>query len=136
MLERNTDPSPKELAWFGLALLAFFLVIGGVVWWRTDSLQIPRILWGVGVGICLLYYAVPPIRRSIFIGWTTLTYPLGWLLTHAILAFVYYGLVTPAGLVMHLVGRDPMTRSLDPEASSYWIEREQTTERSRYFRQF
>ena len=32
--------------------------------------------------------------------------------------------------------KDPMQRQLDPDAKSYWVERDQTTDPARYFRQF
>jgi len=136
MIEINKNPGKTELRWFGLALLAFFSILGGMVFWRTGSLAVPRVLWTIGVSITALYYLAPPLRRPLFIGWSYLTFPLGWLLTHAILAIVYFVLLTPVGLVMKILGRDPLTRSFDPEKDSYWVRRPPTSEPSRYFRQY
>ena len=38
-----------------------------------------------------------------------------------LLIAVYYLLVTPAGLLSRLVGRDPLARRWDRGARSYWI---------------
>lgn len=136
MLEINRNPSRRDLAWFGLALTLFFGVVGGIVLWRTGSLLAAQILWGIGVTVGVLYYAVPPLRRPVFVGWSILTYPLGWLLSYLVMAVIYYLLVTPIGWVLRLVRRDPMERRFDPDASSYWVERPPTPEPGRYFRQF
>jgi len=40
-----------------------------------------------------------------------------------ILGLLYFGLITPFGLVMRLKGHDPMKRGFDPNAKSYWIPR-------------
>ena len=59
----------------------------------------------------------------IYLGMAYAAFPIGLVISHAILAAVYYAVLTPIGLLMHLVGRDPMRRRFDPQAESYWIER-------------
>ncbi len=61
--------------------------------------------------------------------------PIGWVLSHALLAAVFYGVVLPVGLAMRLAGRDPMTRRLDRAAASYWVGRERVDGSERYFKQ-
>lgn len=136
MLEINRNPSRRELAWFGLALGCFFAILGGMIAWRTGAVLVPRVLWATGAVVVALYYAVPPLRRPIFVAWTTLTFPIGWLLTHLVLALIYYLVLTPAGLVMRLAGHDPMRRRFDRGAASYWDERPPQRESASYFRQF
>jgi hypothetical protein len=62
--------------------------------------------------------------------------PIGWTISHLVLGAVYYLVLTPIGLVMRLLGRDPMQRRFDRSAKSYWIERTPRTDPSRHFRQF
>ena len=40
-----------------------------------------------------------------------------------IMAVIYFGVVTPTGLVMRAVGKDPLRLRRDPNAESYWIHR-------------
>jgi len=40
------------------------------------------------------------------------------------LAILFYGVVTPTGLLMRLFGKDPLRLRFDREAKSYWIARE------------
>jgi hypothetical protein len=68
--------------------------------------------------------------------WLLLFLPLAWSVSTLLLVLVYYFVLTPIGLAMRLVGRDPMNRKFDREAASYWVKRDQGTESDRYFRQF
>ena len=52
------------------------------------------------------------------------------------LLLVYYGLVTPIGLVFRLMGRDPLQRRFDRALDSYWIRRRSSLPAKRYFQQF
>jgi hypothetical protein len=53
-----------------------------------------------------------------------------------VLAMVYYGIFTPIGLGLRLMGRDPLRRRFDPQARSYWVDRRAPADVKRYFRQF
>lgn len=41
-----------------------------------------------------------------------------------IMGLVFFLTVTPTGLIMRAMGKDPLNRKLDRAAKSYWIERE------------
>ena len=63
-------------------------------------------------------------------------FPIGWTVSHAILALLYYGILTPIGLIMRLIGYDPLSRRLRSEDRTYWEEYSPEGDRKRYFRQF
>ena len=136
MIEINKNPSPRELRWFGVLFLAFSGVLGAVVIWRFGAMRVSTWIWGVGAGVTLVYYVVPPLRRSVYLAWMYLTYPIGWVVTNLILAAVYFLLLTPIGLVRRARGHDPLTRRIDRDASTYWIEHRPDADPKRYFRQF
>ncbi len=56
--------------------------------------------------------------------WMALALLLGRIVTPLVMGLIYFGLVTPLGLLMRLSGKDPMLRRFDSAASTYWIERE------------
>jgi hypothetical protein len=136
LIELKTDATKKELAWFGLLLLAFTGIVGLLVWRATGALNAPRYIWGAGVVLATVYYAVPPLRRPMFLGWMYAAYPIGWVVSHVLLGIIYFGILTPIGKLMAAFGYDPMERRFDRAASSYWVERERHTDPTRYFRQF
>jgi hypothetical protein len=53
-----------------------------------------------------------------------------------LVALAFYFLITPIGLIMRLIGRDPMNRAFDRSANTYWIARDPRTSASQYFKQF
>ncbi len=136
LIEINKNPSKTELNVFGLLLLLFAGLVGGVVYYWTSSLDIPKIIWGVGAALTAVYYAVPPIRRPLYLGWMYAAYPIGFTISHLILGAVYYLMIAPFGKIMGAMGRDPMRRTIDRSRASYWEPHQQETDNTRYFRQF
>jgi len=136
LLEINRNPSRRDLAWFGLVLFLFFLVIGGVLGRALASDVARYVAWAAGAILALAYYAVPGWRRPMFVGWMYAAYPIGFVMSHLLLGVVYFGVVTPIGLLMRAMGHDPMTRRFDRSATTYWVERQQVSDVKRYFRQF
>jgi ABC-type uncharacterized transport system permease subunit len=133
MIQVNRNPSPAELRWFGLILGLVIAVVGVALWWRWSA-SAGITLWIVAGAIGVLYYALPSIRRHVYVGWSYLTFPIGWLITHVLLAIAYYLVLTPTGLVLRLAGRDPMRRRRD--VRSNWTAHRPVTDPARYFKQF
>jgi len=136
LLERDREPSERELRWFGLTLLGFFGLIGGLIYHRSSGLRAPIILWSAATTFAIVYYALPAIRRLAFRTWMTVTYPIGWTVSHLVLGIFYFLVFTPIGLLMRLLGRDSMRRRFDRDQPTYWIEHPTTANLSRYWRQF
>ena len=137
VVDINWKPTPRAQWWFvGFWLPAFFLLLGGILLWRTGSFPVSMGVWAVGGVITALGCFVPTLRRPLWIGWMCAAYPMGWIVSHLLLAAIFYLVVTPVGIVMRLVGRDPLRRTMDRSASTYWIPHTSETDVSRYFRQY
>ncbi len=128
-------PSAGELRWFGLTLLAVFGVVGALLAWRLESLAAARALWLTGALLAAVYYAVRPLRVPLFRAWMAAVTPIGWAVSHALLALIYYLVLTPIGLVRRALGRDALDRRFDRSAPSYWTEHDPGGDVSRYLRQ-
>lgn len=136
IIEINKNPSKRELNWFGLLFLLFFGIVGGIVWFNTKSLRAPAIIWSTAAVIVIVYYAAPQVRRPLYLVWMYAALPLGWIMSHLVLAAIFYGVITPIGLLMRLLGKDPMQRKIDRTATTYWTEHHPGGDAARYFRQF
>ncbi len=136
LIELNKTPSRHELLWFGARFALFFGQIGGLIWWKFEAATVAYVVWSIAATITIVFYALPPIRKPIYLGWIHLAYPIGWVVSHTAMAIIYYLVFTPIGLIMRLFGRDPMERRLDRSAASYWVEHDPAGEPGRYFRQF
>jgi hypothetical protein len=64
-------------------------------------------------------HVLAPARR----GWIKIGYWLGFVINPVVLGAVYCVVFVPFGLLMRLVGRDPMARRFDPAAKTYWVAR-------------
>ena len=57
--------------------------------------------------------------------WFRLGMLLGSIIAPVVMVLVYVLTVLPVGLCFRLLGKDPLARKPDPQATTYWIEREQ-----------
>jgi hypothetical protein len=133
----NRHPTGRELGQFGLVWLGFLTLFGGVAWFRFDSPTVATVLWLLAVVVPVTGWLIPALMRLVYLAMSYLAWPIGFVVSHVVLAVVYYLVVTPIGLVMRLLRYDPLRRRFDRSAESYWIERK-AAERgpARYFRQF
>ena len=76
------------------------------------------------------------VTKGLYLSFMVVTLPIGWTIGHTLMFLFYYGLLMPVGLFFRLVGRDPLHRKLDPQASTYWIPHNQAQGKKRYFHQF
>ncbi len=122
---KEIDTSKKALRSFGWVVGGVLLVIAAVVWWRNDFAVTTAVavLGGIGGALVVLGLTVPVVLKPVYRVWMALAVVLGFIMTRVILSVVYYLVVTPIGLVMRLFDKDPIHRRIDPEASSYWIEK-------------
>jgi hypothetical protein len=135
MLFRSNEPTAADLRWFGVSLAALPAVVGAVAWFRFDATTTAAALWIAAVAIAAVYYTIPPLRRPIHRAWTIATFPIAWVMSHLILAIVYFGVLTPIGLCFRIARRDPLRLRSHP-AETYWIPRtEAETPKTRYFQQ-
>jgi tetrahydromethanopterin S-methyltransferase subunit C len=135
MMEVNWNPSRKELRQFGFLCLLFF---GGIAAWRYYHYGVTtgvEILTALALAGGVLGAVAPQLLKWIFVGWIVAVFPIGWTVSHLLLGFIYYFLITPIGLLLRALGNDPMNRTLDRNTKSYWSEHEQAPV-ARYFRQF
>jgi hypothetical protein len=93
-------------------------------------------LWALAALSGILAAAAPEALRPLYIVLSVVGAPIGWLVSHVVLAVVYYGILTPIGLALRLCGRDPLRRKFDPQAPSYWVDRPPARNVKSYFRQF
>ena len=136
MIEINWHPSRKELNIFAALWLVFFSIVAFVVYRRFGSAQIALTIVCVAAAVIVVGLAIPRWLRIVYLTWTLIGFPIGWLVSHAVLAAVYYGVVTPVGLLMRMFGRDPMCRRWDRERKSYWEPRPPRDDVQSYFKQF
>ena len=136
MLDINWNPSQRDLRQFALLCVLFGGLVGALVLYRTGSWPVPAAIWGVSATVGALGLLKPALVRPVFVGWIAAAYPIGWTISHLVLALTFYLVLTPIGLLMRLVGRDPLGRRPHRSPGSYWIPHEPPRDPASYFRQF
>lgn len=135
-MEINWHPTRKELRVFSALWIVFFAIIGGIVYRRTGS---SGLAWAILLGAALVGIGGllwPRAIRPVYLVWMVAAFPIGWTISHLVLAAVFYFLCTPIGLLLRLAGKDAMKRSFDRGADSYWDPKTSPREPRSYFRQY
>lgn len=103
---------------FGLAVGGAFLALGALVRWRGGGGTVPLALGALLVaGGLLAPRALAPVHRA----WMGLALVLSKVTTPITMGAIYFLVITPIGVVMRLLGRNPMVHR--PVQDSYWVER-------------
>ena len=122
-MKMDHRPDAKELRNFGLLIGAVFSLIG--LWpilFRGDPLR----LWAVIAGSLLIIAGslVPTWLAPIHRGWMWAGHLLGWMNTRILLGLIFYGLITPIGIVFRLLGKDTMRQAFSDTSSTYRVNRQ------------
>jgi len=116
---------------FALTVGAAFLVLAGITWWRDHALLM-RVFTGLGGSLVLLGVVIPGHLGPIYRAWMGMALLISKVTTPIFLGIVYFLAIAPIGLVMRLIGKDPLRHK--PEDGSFWLSR--STERGTMSNQF
>jgi hypothetical protein len=137
LIEINHHPSRRELRQFaGIWFPAMMAFIGWLVWSKADFPAIAIIVWSIGAVVSVVGWFDPAFMRLIYVGWMYAAFPIGWTVSHLLLAVIFYLILTPIGLVARLCGRDRLNMKWNRSLPSYWVPHATVTDPKRYFRQF
>lgn len=143
----NWQPDRRALRTFGV--LAFLICAGlGTATLATHVLfgfelsagaarRTAIITWILGAAAGTLAAAGPDRLRPVYVLLMVITFPIGVVVSYALLALLFFFVITPIGLIFRLAGRDALGRKRDAHASSYWVRRRPAADdMERYFRQY
>jgi Saxitoxin biosynthesis operon protein SxtJ len=132
----DRHPAPDQLRSFGVLLAIFVPVLGVLIWWRTGRFDAGTTIWIAGGVLTAIYWMVPPVRRLVYVGWMYAAFPIGWTVSHILMALIFYLVITPIGWMMRATGRDPLFKRFDRSARTYWMPHTRQGGPGRYFRQY
>ena len=110
----------KELRSFGLLVGGVFSVIGA---WPLLMRGEPFRLWAIGLGgvLILLGVVMPSVLAPLHKAWMWIGHILGWINTRILLTIVFFGLVTPMGILFRLMGKDTMKQAFTQNSPTYRV---------------
>ena len=129
------NPQAKQLRQFaGIWFPAFCALVGWSIARKTGHWHEVEVVWIVAGVISIAGLVFPPIIRPVFVGLILLTYPIGWVVSHVLLGLIFYGIVTPIGIILRLTGHDPLQINA-PLGNSLWKSPTGKTDPASYLRQ-
>ena len=145
LVELNLRPDEETLRQFGWIALAGFGFLALIAWFEL-------LIFGFGLGaarglvsggfailaVLAAFFSLvfPRANWPIYVGLSLVAFPIGWVVSNLVLGALFYGLITPVGLIFKLIRRDPLNRRFEPEATSYWQESQGDRPLETYFKQF
>jgi hypothetical protein len=107
---------------FGLTTGAIIVLLFVLFFpWVFNIETMPVWPWILAGALWLPALLFPSLLRPVYSTWMKIGHGIGWVNTRIILAVLFYGMLLPMGLVMLLLGKDPMTRKYDSTVSSYRV---------------
>ena len=135
MIAIQWNPSEKQLRQFaGIWFPAFCGLVGWSIGQKTGHWSEVEIGWVLAGLLSVGGLILPALMRPIFVGLILLTFPIGWVVSHLLLGLIFYGVVTPIGLILRISGHDPLQLK-KPSGNSVWKTSVGKTDATRYLRQ-
>ncbi len=117
----NQHTEKRQLRDFGMLVGGVFTIIGLWPIIRGESIRI----WALGIGSILIVAGafLPFVLTPVYRAWMWIGHVLGWINTRILLGVVFYGLVTPIGVLFRLMGKDAMRQMTEESSSTYRVMR-------------
>jgi hypothetical protein len=133
--DATARPTDRKLREFAAASAALCLALA--IWRFTSGNT-----WIVGAWLLIAATAIgvacwrPRWLAPLFTAAMIVTFPLAWAVSLALLALVFYLVITPLALVFRVTGRDALTRRPQPDQASYWQAQPPAEQPQRYLQQY
>jgi hypothetical protein len=120
--DRKAPVSSSSNRAFGLVFGAVFAIIALWPWVFGGQIRI----WSAVVGavFVLVAWLWPAVLAPLNRVWTRFGLLLHRVVSPVVLGVMFFVVITPMGLVMRALGKDPLRLRLDRNARSYWIDRQ------------
>jgi len=121
----------SELRSFGLTMA---LILGGISIYSLFNQSQLGLLWiAITVFFGTLGLLAPAALRPIEKGWIKLGELMGMVVTPIVMGVMFFGIITPIGLLMRAIGKDLLDQKIDKGVTTHWKKTEPITDKSRYF---
>ncbi len=117
----QSEPSPKQLRQFSITLGLIFLV--GLIWSQVKENQILAGFFLVLLIFLLMGWLWRPLLIFFYRLWMSLSHLLGALMSRIILTLIFFLIFTPIGLILKVIGKQPLDLKIEKEKLGYWHQR-------------
>jgi predicted anti-sigma-YlaC factor YlaD len=121
MAMRTPELNKHELRKFGLMTGVIVVILFGLFLPWVFGRSYPYWPWVIASILWVLAILAPLALKPIYIGWMKVGHVLGWINTRIILGLMFYTVFFAVGLVLKVLGKDPMSREIDKSIESYRV---------------
>lgn len=132
LLKPNLNPEAKDLRLFGLLSAA---AMAASSWWWVQTFRLQTIGFVVAAVVAAVALLFPQRLRLIYLATAYLLMPVGRVVGEVILVFIYFGVITPIGVIRRTLRRQRRDKSLT-EPASFWVSAPQQPDAESYLRQY
>ena len=135
-------PTSRQLREF--AITGTILLSAGAIW-RVLSpggmLSVASLL-ALACLVVVVGFFRPRWLAPVFTTSMVAVFPFAWLVSHLLLAIIYFGVITPLGLAFRLIGRDPLgrdrpeNRASPKDDGSHWRDKTSASCSAQYLKQY
>lgn len=132
-LDAKHPATKSELRQFGLLVGGAFALLGVIAWWRHRPAIVFATAAVIGGALLLTGLVAPALLARVYGVWMRLAVLLSRVTTPIFMGVVYFVVLTPVGVVMRAIRKNPRGAS---ERGSAWVTRPLDARRSTLERQF
>ena len=128
------NPSLRQLRHFAALSVVVF---GGLAVWHAydENTMTAIVLAALAAGLGAAGLLSPSVLRPVFVGWMIVAFPIGWVVSHVLLA-VLFAAIIPVAIVFRRRGRDVLQLGRRADRTTYWIPKAGASDVKSYLRQF
>lgn len=130
-IEETTRRMRKKSSLIRFCIMFF---IGSVLFFPLHHIWVGGILYVLSLLILVGGFAVPQIYTAFDWVGRFLAITIGSLFTWVLLTSFFYVCFVPGRILLYLFRKDPLQRARTPDAQSYWISKQHSSERTQYQR--
>jgi hypothetical protein len=106
---------------FGTVFALFFLVVAAFFFFKKGEIVYWSLILSAAFGLIAWFY--PKLLKPLNFLWFKLGMLLGAIIAPLVMVVVFFLVITPIGLVMRALGKDPLRLKKDTQHNSYWADR-------------
>lgn len=118
-IKGNTEVTMGSDRSFGLVFAVVFLIVALFPLWGGGDLRV----WALALAaiFLVLSFTVPKVLRPLNRIWFLFGLLLHKIVSPIVMGILFFITVTPIGLIMRALGKDPLNQAFDADAETYWI---------------
>jgi hypothetical protein len=145
LVKLNLNPSDRSLRQFGFIALVVFGAMAvmaqrELMWFRGGLGSYRELvaagLAGLGISSALFSLLAPRANRPLFVALSLAALPIGFVVSHVVMAVLFFLVIMPIGFLLKATGRDALRRRSKPEQATYWVKARSPRPIRDYFRQY